>query len=748
MSRNIKSLVKEMTLEEKAGMCSGKDFWHLKAVERLNILSIMVSDGPHGLRKQTDADDNLGINASVKSICFPAASATASSFDRQLLYTLGEALGEECQSEDIAVLLGPGINIKRSPLCGRNFEYFSEDPYLAGELASAQVKGLQSKNVGACLKHYACNNQEKWRMYADAQVDERTLREIYLTAFEIAVKTVQPWTMMCSFNRVNGAYSSQNKKLLNDILRDEWGYEGFVVTDWGAVNDRVTGLEAGLDLEMPGTDGVTDALIVEAVKDGKLPIAVLDQAVERILNIVFKCVDGRIKTEYDKEKHHNLATKMEEESAVLLKNENDILPLSEKQKVLIIGEFAEKPRFQGGGSSHINATKLSSALDAVKNLSSVSYLPGFSSEGEEENEQWFNEAVKAAQLAEVAVIFAGLPDSFESECYDRSHMQLPNCQNRLIEAVCEVQKNIIVVLHNGSPVEMPWIGKVKAVLELYLGGQGVGQAAVNLLYGKANPCGKLAESFPVKMEDNPSFLNFPGDGNVVEYREGVFVGYRYYDAKKMKVLFPFGHGLSYTKFAYSNLRLDKDKMKDSDTLTVYVDVTNSGTVSGKEIIQLYVSDKTAATIRPEKELKGFVKVELLPGETKTVEFILNKRSFAWYNTAIQDWYCASGEYLVLVGASSQDIRLSCSVNISSTTVLPFVVDGNTLICHVYKDKKLAEKAEKILSGLSAKLIEIMKAEDDDLRKVELMELPFRTLRGIYEVPQEKLDAAIAELNKQ
>lgn len=708
---NISSLVSQMTLEEKAGLCSGLDFWYTKAVERLNIPSVMLSDGPHGLRKQKSDGDHLGIGESIEAVCFPAGCAVASSFDRDLIRSMGEALGEECQAENVAVILGPAANIKRSPLCGRNFEYFSEDPYLATEMAANHIKGVQSKQVGTSLKHYLANNQEHRRMSASSEVDERTLREIYLAAFEGAVKNGKPWTVMCSYNRVNGEYASESHRYLTDILRNEWNFDGYVVSDWGAVNDRVTGLKAGLDLEMPGSRGMNDAKIVKAVKDGSLEEAVVDAVVTRILKTHYQYTENRAENAvFDKDGHHNLANKIECESMVLLKNEG-ILPLKPEASVAFIGKFAEKPRYQGGGSSHINSFKTTSALEAVKSIANITYAPGYETTEDMLDEDLISQAVEAAKAAGTAVIFAGLPDAFESEGYDRTHMSLPKCQNHLIERICEVQPNTVVVLHNGSPVEMPWANKVKGILEVYLGGQAVGSAAVDVLYGKANPCGKLAETFPVKLEDNPSYLNFPGAGDKVEYKEGIFVGYRYYDKKKMDVLFPFGYGLSYTTFSYSNQQIHKAgdtamndeillTVKDTDMVTVTVDITNTGTVPGKEIVQLYISAKESQVIRPLKELKGFEKIYLEPGETKTVTFTLGKRSFAYYNTDQKDWHAESGKYDILIGKSSRDIVCSKELMLISTTVIHKKYTLNSTFGDIMADPKASEIIKPVIDGYS------------------------------------------------
>ena len=663
MEHDLKKIVSQMTLEEKAGMCSGLDFWHLKSVERLGIPEVMVSDGPHGLRKQDDKGDHLGMNDSIKAVCFPPAALSACSFDRELMESMGETIGKEAQANDVSVILGPAVNIKRSPLCGRNFEYYSEDPYLAGEIAAAFINGVQSQHVGTSIKHFAANNQEYHRMSNSSEADERTLREIYFPAFETAVKKAQPYTFMCSYNQINGTFASENKWLLTDVLRNDWGFEGYVMSDWGAVNDRVKALE---------------------------------QAVERILNIIFKYADHRAPQDFTMEKDHEEARRIAEESMVLLKNADQVLPLKTSEKVAFIGGFAKKPRFQGGGSSHINCFKVTNALESVPADAQVTYAEGFPADKDFYDENLAAEAIQATKEADKVVIFAGLPDSFESEGYDRSHMGLPECQNRLIAEILEVQPNAVIVLHNGSPVEMPWINDVKGILEAYLGGQAGGAAVANILYGVVNPSGKLAETIPVKLADNPSYLNF-GGSDKVEYREGVFVGYRYYDTKQMEVAYPFGYGLSYTTFAYSNLQISNTTPTEKDTITVSVDVTNTGNVAGKEVVQLYVKDMTSSAIRPEKELKGFEKVQLAPGETKTVTMELNKRSFAWYNTELHDWYAASGKYEILIGASSRDIRLSETIELSSSQVIPMHVHMNTTLGELLRHPKTKETAKELTS---------------------------------------------------
>ena len=749
MERDLKKIVSEMTLEEKAGMCSGLDFWHLKQVEHLGIPKVMVSDGPHGLRKQDEKGDHLGINDSIKAVCFPPAVLSACSFDRGLMEEMGKAIGREAQANDVSVVLGPAVNIKRSPLCGRNFEYYSEDPYLAGEIAAAFVKGVQSQHVGTSIKHFTANNQEYRRMSSSSEVDERTLREIYFPAFETAVKKAQPYTFMCSYNQINGTFASENKWLLTDVLRGEWGFKGYVMSDWGAVNDRVKGLEAGLELEMPASGGDNDAMIVKAVKDGALEEKILDQAVERILRIIFEYADHRKPQEFTMEKDHEEAQHIAEGSMVLLKNENHILPLKTSEKAAFIGGFARNPRFQGGGSSHINCFKTTNVLDSVPCDAQVVYAEGFPADRDFYDKALADEAVKAAAEADKAVIFAGLPESFESEGYDRSHMRLPECQNRLITEILKVQPNTVIVLHNGSPVEMPWLGEIKGLLETYLGGQAGGAAAANILYGKINPSGKLAETMPLKLSDNPSYLNF-GGGEKVEYREGIFVGYRYYDTKEMDVAFPFGYGLSYTTFAYSNLKLSMENPTEKDTVMVSADVTNTGKSAGKEVVQLYIRDLTGSAIRPEKELKGFEKVFLEPGETKTVTMELNKRSFAWYNTELHDWFAASGDYEILVGASSRDIRLTETLHLNSSQRLPMHVHMNTTLGDLLRNPETAEAAKKLiqkyLSG-EAGSEAASEAVSEEMTMAMTDSMPLRALMGFAGVSRKELDSVIEKLNK-
>jgi beta-glucosidase len=741
-----------MTLEEKASLCSGEGLWHTKAIPRLDIPNLMLSDGPYGLRTQTEGLAKP--NESVPAVCFPASCAAASSFDAELIRHEGEELGTECRSLGVSVLLGPAVNLKRSPLCGRNFEYYSEDPYLAGQMAAAYIDGLQSRGVGAALKHFAANNQEYHRLTASSEVDERTLRELYLPAFEAAVKAAGPWTVMCSYNRVNGVYASENKRLLTDILRGEWGFDGFVMSDWGAVNDRVKGVAAGLDLEMPGNGGENDAKIVAAVRSGKLDETLVDRAAARILNIVFRAADLAQETEpplaFDYAGGHAFAVQMEKECAVLLKNKG-VLPLRKRQKIVYIGGFAEQPRYQGGGSSHINTQQVYSALDAARsNGRNVEYVRGFPSDFDEREEAEFMRAVEAARRADAAVIFAGLPDSFESEGYDRKSMSLPDCQNNLIARVAAIQPNTVVVLHSGSPVECPWVEDVAAVLTMYLGGEGVGEAEDALLYGDANPCGRLAETWPLRLQDTPSYLEFPGNGRTVHYTEGIYVGYRWYDARQMPVLWPFGHGLSYTGFVYHNAQLSAPVMEENGSVTVSVAVKNTGERAGREVVQLYVADRTGTPGRPPKELKGFAKLELQPEEEKTVSFALDAHSLAYYEPALGDWYAPAGKYAVLLGHSSRDIHSTLELEYHTSRTLPVTIDANTVLADLMQDAR----TRSLISPVAAQYLNAFReaaapdhltADEEDRNTLE--NTPLRCLLGFGGMTAQQLENLIEQLRR-
>ena len=676
-------LIAQMTLEEKVAFCSGSDYWHTAAIERLGIPSILWSDGPHGIRNSVgtkDKDDKdkkaKGISLlGVPAICYPTAATTACSWDPDLIEGMGELLGEECVAEKVSVLLGPGTNMKRSPLCGRNFEYFSEDPYLAGKMSAAFVNGVQSKGIGTSLKHYAVNNQETRRMTVSAVVDERTLREIYLTAFEIAVKEAQPWTIMCMYNRLNGVYGAENKWLLTDVLRRDFGFEGMIVTDWGAENERVPGLLAGQNLEMPTSNGAGNKKIYDAVKSGEISEDFLNEMVDGVIDVIMRAKevlkDG---ASYNTAEHHAAARKIAGECMVLLKNEDNILPLDKKAKVAVIGQMAKKPRYQGAGSSLVNSIKLDSAFDTMfENGIDVIYADGYALTKKEKRtstETYIADAVEAAKKADVAVLFLGLTDEFESEGFDRTHLRIPPEHVALLSAVRGVTENVVVVLAGGAVVEMPWIGETKALLNSYLGGEASGSAVTDILFGDVNPSGKLAETYPFSLEDTPSYNNFPGNTATVEYREGIYIGYRYYDTAKKDVLFPFGFGLSYTKFEYSDLKVSAKSIKDTDTVKVSFKVKNVGDRDGAEVAELYVAQENSTIFRPVKELKGFKKVFLKAGEEKDIELELGKRAFAFYDVDLGDCHVETDTYKLLVGASSRDIRLEGEVEVTSTVDAP------------------------------------------------------------------------------
>lgn len=674
-SNQVQALLGQLTLEEKAALCIGATPWQTVAVERLGLPHITVSDGPHGVRRAIDPTSL--INESHPATCYPVAAALAATWDKELMFELGQALGDECRALDVDVLLGPGINIKRSPLCGRNFEYFSEDPVLAGELSARLIQGVQSKGIGTSLKHFAVNNQETRRFTVDAVVDERTLHEIYLTGFEIAVKQGQPWTVMCAYNSVNGYLCSEHTYLLTDILRERWGFEGFVVSDWGAVRDRLPSLRAGLDLQMPGPSphGVRD--VVEAVTSGALDEAVLNRTVERLLTIILRAQQTPKGGSINIESHHALARRIAAEAVVLLKNEGDLLPLTGDETVAAIGKAALTPVFQGGGSSHVKPTRVDAPLELLKERAEVHFVEGDNLKSDV-NHTLITEAVSAARAADVAVLFIALPAQIESEGYDRRDLNLTPHQTALIQAVAAAQPRTIVVLNNGSAVNMrPWIDAVPAVVEAWLPGQAGAGAVMDVLYGVVNPSGRLAETFPLDLSDTPAYLNFPGEKDSVRYGEGIFVGYRGYEALDRAVLFPFGYGLSYTRFDYSHLRVSQPSFSVGETLTVSVDVTNTGARAGKEVVQVYVHDPVSRLRRPPKELKAFAKVALEPGETRTVSLTLDPRAFSYYDPTYSQWVAEAGEFEILVGSSSADIRLRQTVTLTSGTPLEPRLDVNS-----------------------------------------------------------------------
>ncbi len=670
-----KDIVEKMSLKQKADFVSGYDYWHLEEAEELGLPKIMITDGPHGLRKQNPNGKGVGLGNSYPATCMPPAATSACSWDEELLREEGEALAEECLQEKVSVILGPGTNIKRSPVCGRNFEYFSEDPLLAGKMSAGLINGCQSKGIGTSLKHFACNSQEAFRMIINEVIDERTMREIYFPAFEIAVKEAQPWTIMNSYNRINGVYASQNDWLQNKVARDEWGFEGLFVTDWGASVDRVPGLEAGTDLEMPSSGTLNSERIIAAVENGVLDEAVLDEGVDNVVDLIIKSKPALEKDfKYDVEAHHAVARKVAEGSMVLLKNDDNILPLKSNAKIAVIGEMAKAPRYQGAGSSVINPTKLDNAYDSLIELGSdVTYAQGYykapptkKDKNRKSESELTAEAVKAAKAADVALVFIGLTEEFEAEGYDRDNIDMPAAHNALVSEVVKANPNTVVVLAGGSVVNMPWIEDVKALLNMGLSGQAGGSAAANILMGKVNPSGKTAETYPLSFDENPVYGNYPGSPVISEHKESIYIGYRYYDTAKKNVLFPFGFGLSYTTFEYSDIKLSESEIKDNETVTVSFKIKNTGDMDGAEIAQVYVADKESTIFRPEKELRAFTKVFIKAGEEKEVSVTLGKRAFAYYNTNIGDWHVETGEFAVLVGSSSRDIRLEAAVNVIST----------------------------------------------------------------------------------
>ena len=656
---DIQSIVKSLTTEQKINLCSGADYWHTVAIDG-KVPAVLMTDGPHGLRKEMNEAKGVNImGKSELSTCFPTAVTIASSWDREVAHSVAGAIANEAHLQGIGTVLGPGTNIKRSPLCGRNFEYFSEDPYLAGEMATNYVHGMQSNQMGCSLKHFCANNQEYNRMSIDAIIDERALREIYLPAFEKTVKENQPYQVMCSYNKLNGEYLSDNYRMLTEILREEWGFKGIVVSDWGAVNDRAVGIKAGLDLEMPGTKGINNKFIYKALENGDLTMDDLDRVVTRLVEYAYKCENDKIENfNYDYKTSHEIARHAAESGAVLLKNDG-MLPLDNKDKIALIGGLAKHPRYQGEGSSKICPQNLVSVLDAfTTNDANFSYAEGYTIK-DKPNDILLAEAVEIAKSADKVVLVLGLTPDYEAEGFDRTHIELPTNQTTLLSELYKVNQNIIVVLQMGAVIKMKWINEAKAVLNTYLGGEAQGEATYNLLYGIVNPSGKLAETFPLSLDNYLASKYFPMGPINVQYRESIFVGYRYYDTAKVDVMFPFGYGLSYTTFSYSNLAVTTN----GNAATITFDIKNTGKVAGKEVAEVYVRQKDSIIFKADKELKGFSKVELQPNETKTVTIELDERAFSYYNINISDWAIEKGEYEILVGASSRDIRLQKTISL-------------------------------------------------------------------------------------
>ncbi len=723
-----------LTVDEKIDLLSGADFWFTHAVPeaQIRVPKVMMTDGPIGLRKQDIEGGATNENDSITAVCFPAGVGLAASFDRETLSKLGDTLGKECLAEKVDTLLGPAINIKRNPLCGRNFEYYSEDPYLAGELAVAYVKALEATGTGSCPKHFAGNNQEKRRMTVDTVIDERALLEIYLPAFENVVKKANPRSIMVAYNGLNGHYCTENKRLLTDILRDEWGFRGLAMSDWGAVNDRAKALKAGLDLEMPGSYGLGADNIRAALEKGDLTEEDIDRSARRMLNFIFKGAQtNREGAEFDLEADHKIALDLALKSMVLLKNDGGALPLYSDDDPLFVGEFALKPRYQGGGSSHIKSYRVSSPLYEAKKRGAVGYSKGFGVSDLQPDEALVADVMLKAKKHDIIVVFAGLPESVESEGFDRADMKLPECQNALISRLAATDKRVIVVLNNGSPVEMPWADDVDAILEAYLPGEAAGEAEAAVLFGEYNPSGKLAETFPKSYKDVPSYQYFPGSYNTTEYRESIYVGYRYYKTFGKDVLFPFGHGLSYTTFRYDDLRADAS-LSPKGKIRASVTVTNTGDRAGEEAVQFYVSPKAKTVFRPSAELKAFAKVSLAPGESADVEVELDESAFAYYNVKEKRFVCDDGEYEILAAASSEDVRCVTAVKLSGfgAHATPYDDAVNAL----WSDGDVTRVSQKEFSSLYGEEI-----------KTRIPAPPFTAENALIDMKDTKFGSAIAKL---
>lgn len=725
--------VEGLSLKERADLVSGKDFWFTAQVP--GVKSMMMTDGPSGLRKQEDTGDALAVNASVDAICFPSSALTASSFDDKMLYRLGEHLGVAANAEKIGVLLGPGVNIKRSPLAGRNFEYFSEDPLLAGRMATAYVKGVQSKGVGVSVKHFAANNRENQRFTSSSNISERALREIYLAQFERIVKEAHPATIMCSYNKINGTLNSQNQCLLTEILRNEWGFEGLVMSDWGAVADHIAALKAGLDLEMPGKGEASTQEIIDAVHDGRLQESTLNRSALRVLRMAHRFAsDNQPAVNYDKDEQHDFARQMADDGIVLLKNDHQVLPLAKNQSIAIIGELAAKPRYEGGGSSHVNAHHVVTPLDAAPTNSE--YQAGYSLSGQDVDA---NKAVELAKQKDVVVFFAGFPEEMETEGFDKETISFPANQTALLNQIVKVNSNVVVVLQNGSVVEMPWADEVPGIVETYLAGEAVGESTWDILTGKVNPSGKLAETFPIRLADNPTYGTFGANHDDENYYEDIYVGYRYYDLHQQAVRFPFGHGLSYTSFAYSDLNV----AEGSDQVKVSFTVKNTGNVNGKAVPQVYVGNRTSKVDTPVKELRQFTKVELAPGQSKQVELGLSRRAFSWYNAKEGRWEADNGHYQIAIGESSRDLRLTVDFKLTIGTDVQIKISENT-----YVGELLALKSKKVDQALQDSGIKKMvdAAVNSQGGGAAIFEnIPLRALQ-MMGISQKQIDHFLSEVN--
>jgi beta-glucosidase len=746
-------LIEKMTLAEKASLTSGASMWSTKSIERLGIPSIFMTDGPHGVRKTIDGQ----FGQSEPATCYPPAVTLASTWNIDLAKKVGVALGKESQALDVQILLGPGTNIKRSPLGGRNFEYFSEDPILSGKFSSAFIQGVQSQGVGVSLKHYAVNDQEHERMTISAEVSPRALHEIYLRPFEIAIKEATPTTLMSAYNKVNGEYASQNKYLLDEVLRKQWGFKGMVISDWGAVDNRIKGIQARLHLQMPADGGINDKLLVDAVNNGTLAEDELDDVVRDILNITLKLHQskGRLDT-YDQEQHHYLAYQVASEGIVLLKNDNSILPVAKNERLAIIGNFAKVPRYQGSGSSLINPTKIDNLIDNLD----ASFAKGYDLLGKT-NTKLLNEAKKTAKAADKVIVVIGLTFLEESEGFDRASYQIAPGHQQLLDVVIASNDNVIVVLQNGSPVAMPWIEKVDGIIEAYLGGQAGGLALADVITGKVNPSGKLAETFPVKIEDNPTHIAWAGEEDKTYYNEGPFVGYRYYDEKKLKPLFPFGYGLSYSQFEFSDINIDKTQFTESDQIILSVWVKNNSEIAGQEVVQLYIRDEKSSVMRPEKELKHFTKVFLKPGEKKQVNFTLSNRDFAFFSAKYNQWMSESGDFSIMVGNSSQNLPLRQTASLTVMKPPKKHFSRYSLVkelkAHPVGNKIIGQMMQSLSATFPSKAAseELTETEKVNAMKVSLLreslinDLPINKLVSFSkgELSMAELDKIIALLNQ-
>ncbi|NQX60493.1 glycoside hydrolase family 3 C-terminal domain-containing protein [Paenibacillus qinlingensis] len=717
---NIEELIGKMTVEEKISLLAGASPWRTQAIERLNIPSIKLTDGPHGVRLTTASEPGEMLSKTQPATAFPIEAAMAATWNEPLIHELGVVIAEECQYYDVGIILGPGMNGKRSPLGGRNFEYFSEDPFLTGKIGASFVKGVQEGGVGTSIKHFAANEQETNRMVVSSEVDERTLRELYMLPFEMVINEAKPWTIMCSYNKVNGIHMANNDKYLNGLLKQEWGFEGLVMSDWGAAVDKVASVQYGLDLEMPGP-GHRNAEVVEAYRNKQITAEQLDDHVRRILKVIHLVLAHKREVQsIDVDHHHAIARRVAEEAIVLLKNEDFILPLVKKAKIAVLGKFAEAPRFQGGGSSHMNPALLDIPLQEISKFAHTVYGAGYD---ETDNDELLKKACELAAGQDAVIIFVGTTEKIESEGYDREDLNIPRNHTRLIDAVSKVNPNVIIVVNSGSAIDIgTYESQVKAIVQAWLPGQAGGSAIANVLFGEVNPSGKLTETFPLALEHNPSYLSFPGNIKQVKYAEGIFVGYRYYDTKKLDVKYAFGYGLSYTEFEYSNLRLSSNSLKDGDVLKVTVDVKNVGECTGKEVVQVYVRDVKSSVLKADKELKGFAKVELIPGETKSVQIEVNERAFSHYIEHLGKFAVESGEFQILVGASSRDIRLFGTTTFTSSGDLREPLTLQHSLQEWLKDGRYADKVQFVMSQMSQ-----MKINEDNPLYPIVLGMPIRII---------------------